>query len=141
MNYYVTSYIGVGDIKFGMSRNDVRNALRSEPFVFQRFEGYEPEDRFNDLGVYVYYNKQGECTAVEMALPASPVFEGKSLLETSFSELARTFKSLDVEVELDNSGLTSFKYGIGLYAPLLKDYPNYPPEAAIVFERGYYGAK
>jgi hypothetical protein len=57
----------------------------------------------------------------------------------SFRELLKIFKKLDKNIELGDSGSTSYKYGIGLYVPSMEDEDiNSPPESVIIFEKGYY---
>jgi hypothetical protein len=47
---------------------------------------------------------------------------------------------MDDGLEVDNTGLTSFKFGFGLYAPSCEESPSDSVEAVIAFEKGYYDA-
>jgi hypothetical protein len=55
-----------------------------------------------------------------------------------FSEVREWFGNQDANIAIDGSGLTSFKYGIGIYFPSAAKQPDDPVEAVIAFEWGYY---
>ncbi|TBR61729.1 hypothetical protein B4U84_13415 [Westiellopsis prolifica IICB1] len=97
-----------------------------------------PTDSFNNLGIHIYYKKPGICEAIEIFEPAEPVFMEINLLQVKFSELKQWFQKIDDEVEIDDTGLTSYKFGISLYAPSASEYPEEAVEAVIVFDNGYY---
>jgi len=44
----------------------------------------------------------------------------------------------DSDIEQTDDSLTSYKLGIGVYAPDADENPNLPPESVIAFEKGYY---
>ncbi|HYO62032.1 MAG TPA: hypothetical protein VER08_00090 [Pyrinomonadaceae bacterium] len=139
MRLEITAYTGVGPVKFGMTREEVRLAVGPPVRPFMKTPDDElPTDAFDDLGVHVYYKKPGVCEAVEMGSPAEPTFRGQVLIGRPYSELRRWFESLDESVETDDTGLLSYKYGVGLYAPAAEEEPDEPVEGVIVFERGYY---
>jgi hypothetical protein len=47
-------------------------------------------------------------------------------------------KTIDPEVELNDSGLISRKFRFGLYADGVRKRPEVPIQGVIVFEKGYY---
>ncbi|RAM53231.1 MAG: ABC transporter ATP-binding protein [Hapalosiphonaceae cyanobacterium JJU2] len=142
MNLIIEPYKGISAIKLGMTREEVRNILigcGGELQTFMKTPTSEiPTDSFNNLGIHIFYKKPGICEAIEIFEPAEPVFMEINLLRVKFSELKQWFQKIDDEVEIDDTGLTSYKFGISLYAPSASEYPEEAVEAVIVFENGYY---
>lgn len=136
----ITPYKGIGPVRFGMSRTDVRAALVVPLHEFKRTpKAAMPTDAFPTLGVYVYYKPPGVCAAVEVASPTEPLLLGKKLIGQPVGEILEWLSSLDQQVKMDETGLTSLRFGVGLYVPALKNGSAALVEAVIVFERGYYG--
>jgi hypothetical protein len=139
MDLVINPYIGIGDIKLGMSQSQIRNIVNSDFKSFTRNEYSEmPEDYFSNLGILIEYKEPGMCESIQLVEPLNPIWRGKQLLNTPFSELDRWFLEIDPDRELNDSGFTSYKYGIGVYAPNYEEEPDWLPESIIVFTRGYY---
>lgn len=138
--YTIDPYIGVGSIRFGMSIEEVRQVLAAPVQTFWKSETSEiPTDAFDTLGIHVYYKLPGICVAIEFwGSQANPTFQEQSFLKRPYRELEAWFREIDSDIEVDNSGLTSFKFGIGLYAPGDLYNPYQLVESVIVFEYGYY---
>lgn len=95
-------------------------------------------DVFIDKGVHVYYKKSGVCEAVEFGSPAEPMFMENKLIGLPFKEVRKIFEKLDDSLEIDETGFTSYKFGIGVFVPKLKKSRSEPIQGVIVFEKGYY---
>ena len=142
MTLDIHPYVGVGPLKFGMSVTDIRNAMNAPVKSFKKSPSSEMDvDDFSDLGIHVHYRSPGICEAIELAKPAAPIFQWRDLLNQPFSKLREWFDGMDENLEVDEAGLTSYKFGIGLYAPFAEDEPDGQAESVIVFERGYYDRK
>lgn len=140
MDLPIISYSQVGPIAFGMPPSTVHSILGPDFKSFKKTPASEmPTDAYDPLGIHIYYKKPGLCDAVELAAPSVPTFQERKLIGIPFEELRRFFESIDATVEVDDTGLTSHKFGIGLYAPDHMQSPRSPVEAVIAFERGYYG--
>jgi hypothetical protein len=139
MNFNIEPYIGVGPLKFGMTPTETRIALgqSAQPFLKSQ-EDVLPSDAFDTLGIHVHYKSPGVCVAIEFGLAADPMFRGRHLIERPFDELLVWFQTIDENVHADESGLTSFGFGVGLYAPNATERPKDAVEGVIVFARGYY---
>lgn len=139
MKLEIQPYVGVGQIKFGMTVDEVRKSVGFpvKPF-FKGPNADFPTDSFNDLGIHVYYKKPGICEAVEMFLAADPMFQGHRFIERPFDEILGWLRTLDDSVVLDETGLTAFKLGIAVYAPDISETMSAPVEAVLAFENGYY---
>jgi hypothetical protein len=138
----IRSYVGVGPIMFGMKAEEVRSTLVCAYREFKRVPfAKTTTDAFQPLGIYVYYTIDRKCNAIEMARPAQPFYADHELIGGSFDKMFDLIRGFDPEVKTDESGLTSFALGIGLYAPGCGKDRLLPVESVIAFQRGYYDAK
>jgi hypothetical protein len=139
MNLEIDPYVGVGPIRFGMTRDEVRRIVGRpvKPFL-KGPSSVIPTDAFDDVGLHVYYKEGDLCEAVEMFLAADPTFKGQRLIERPFDQLLAWLQTMDDHLDQDDTGLTSYKLGIGLYAPSCEERPSDSVEAVIAFEKGYY---
>jgi len=140
MEFEIRPYVGVGPINFDMPREDVRRVLGGPVFSFWKSaESEAPADAFDTLGIHVHYDSRYRCEAVEFRDPQNgPTFQGLVFVGQPYREAERLVRQLDKEVHPDPSGLTSFTYGFGLYAPAYGYEPNAEVKQVIVFRRGYY---
>jgi len=139
MNLLIVPYESVGPIEFDMDRQRVREAIGLEFNTFLKTPSSAiPVDNFIGHGIHVYYSESDRCVAVEMAAPADPVFDNQHLLGQNFHSLLKYFQGRDSEVEIDDCGLTSKLFGIGLYAPGGFDSANVKVEGVIAFSKDYY---
>jgi hypothetical protein len=138
MDFEIKPYTGAGPIAFGLSVDEVRKILREPVEESDKSSTAIPADFFRSLGIFVYYKEPGICEAVEFGGPESPTFRGQHFLERPYREMEGWIKTLDPEVLLEAAGLTSHKFGIGLYAPSARKEPDRPIEGIIVFDKGYY---
>lgn len=139
MEFEIEPYGGVGPVRLGMTIQEVRHALGEEPTTTSKSDTGIPSDLFSTRGILVHYREPGISEAVEFGDPTtSPTYQGQRLLSRPFEELQAWFESLDPGAQTEADGLTSYKLGVGLYAPsALKD-PNEPVQGVIVFDHGYY---
>jgi hypothetical protein len=140
MEFEITPYVGVGPITFGMTRAEVRRRLDAPVDSFMKAPtSLAPADAFDTLGIHVHYDADDRCEAVEFGrLLTIPTFRRQPLFGQSFAEIERWLRMIDPDVRSDLSGLTSLKFGFGLYAPSALHEPQSPVEGVIVFRRGYY---
>lgn len=135
----ITPNKGVGPINFGMTRDEVRNILGGNVVEFKKTPMSDTfTDAFNDYGIHIYYDSNYTCEAIEMALPADPILSQKNIIGRPFADIKSNITAQDSDVELDETGLLSFRLGIGLYVPDLEDSEDSLVESVIVFRDGYY---
>jgi len=137
MEFIIDPYVGAGSILLGMTSQQIQNALSAKPEKFRKFEDDDFDTDAFDW-CHVYYKNPGVCEAIEFFKPAKIIFKGQNLLGQSFENVKKLFLEHDKSLELDDSGLTSYKYGVGIYAPYAIKTPTDPIEGVIVFEKGYY---
>jgi hypothetical protein len=140
MEFVIAPYVGVGPIKFGLTREEVRQRLGApvESFMKAPFSA-APADAFDTLGIHVHYGSDERCQAVEFYRSLTgPTFRGQPLFGKRFGEIERWLRTIDPDVRSDSSGLTSLAFGFGLYAPSALNDPQSEVSGAIAFRRGYY---
>jgi hypothetical protein len=139
MNYKITPYESLGNIPFGLHRNEIRGLLK-EPYIeFYRNQfSKTPTDFFETVGLFIAYDKDFLCEAIEMVLPANPVLFTLTLFNVSYESAEEQIAEWDDKLEKTNTGFTSYKFGVGAYAPNKDDSPNEMIESVIVFRKGYY---
>lgn len=139
MIFNIKECLGTNEVPFGMPINQVRQNLAVHFNSFKRTPASEfPCDFFETIGFFVYYKKPGIVNAIEFSLPSEPLFKGNNLFHCSFLDLKAFLLSLDADIEIEADSLTSYKLGIGAYAPEAEEEPTLPVESIIVFEQGYY---
>jgi hypothetical protein len=97
-----------------------------------------PRDAFRELGIHVHYKTLEYCEAIELFPPANPTFQGKTLIGEPFNALRDWLQSLDESLIVDDTGLTSYRFGFGLYVPYIEENPDESIQSVFVFERGYH---
>jgi len=143
MKFAIEPYVGIEGIKFGMTRDAVRNALASVKFSTFMKGPYStfPTDAFSEIGLHVYYKAPGICSALEFVLSAEPTLLGRQLMGVPFSELRSWLLALDPSAELIGTGLISRKFGISPYVMDAFRHPEDPVESVYAFEEGHYESK
>lgn len=139
MRFIIEPYVGVGPIRFGMSVQEIRDILAVEVRSVKKTpKSGMPTDFFHSIGLSVHYKQPGRCKAVELVTPAVPTFRGQGLLGRPFNALRDWIETIDDSIEIHDTGLTSYLFGIGLYVPSARKSPSAPVDSVIVFEEGYY---
>ena len=139
MTLVVEPYEALGPIRFGMRRDEVRVAVKAAVRAFRKTPTAKTlVDAFDDEGIHVYYDEQDVCEGVEVANPAVPILDGQVLIGRPFADVRDWLQARDSDVVLDETGLTDFTIGLGIYAPSAEKMPHEPVEGVIAFRRGYY---
>lgn len=138
MNFDIVPYEGAGPLRLGMTKDEVRTVMPEEPDDMHQIRA-PYTDVFREARIFVYYTEEnGVCEAIEFTEPTIAIFNGKQINGVSFIEAKNWLEKFDDGLNLDESGASSPKLGIGLYAPGYDEDPDSPVEAVIVFTRGYY---
>jgi hypothetical protein len=74
-----------------------------------------PTDAFDSVGIHVYYSA-GKCDAVECFAPASPVFQGKTVMGQPYEEIKKWLESIDSHIVIDGSEVQARSLGISISA-------------------------
>lgn len=139
MKFQISPFMGAGELRLGMTPDQVRSVLGVEYRSFKRTPSTTyPHDYFTSLGVFAYYKAPGLLEAIEFTAPAEPIYKGKNLLNLPYVDLTRFLQSDDQDLEIKVDVLTSYRLGIGAWCPDAADDPSQPAETIIIFEKGYY---
>lgn len=137
--YGIDPYVGMGPIKLGMTREQVRSALGMQAKEYRKTQWDDLlDDAFDSIGIHVAYRVPDVCTFVECFGPVSPTFRGENFLQKPFRDVRQWFETIDPAISVDGTGLTSRVFGITIYAPAAIKEPDEPVEGVGIFERGYY---
>ena len=139
IKYKIKPLEGAGFIDFGMTSDSVRKKFGVSFKSFKRTkESIYPCDYYENLGVFIYYKEPYVVEAIEFATPAKPTFDGKNLLDMTYEKLKKFLLTYDENLEIEIDSLTSYKLGIGIYAPNAEESSKSPIESVIVFDEDYY---
>jgi hypothetical protein len=133
MDFSIIPHIGVGAIQFGMARSVIHTLFDDAPDQFHRGDT-EDTDYYLSHGLFVLYDADEVCVALEFTRPAQVFLDGVALLDLSKKEAVARFKA-DPQFEQDASGYTCYQLGIGAYYERPKQ-----AETVIAFSKGYYSA-
>ncbi len=140
----VLPHQGVGDLIFGMSREQVATAMGLAPRRFKPSIYALDEDSFDGLAMSVLYDSDGRCNAVTVSPGGVQWFyDGFPLLAHPASEVRDWARKRDPDLKLKD-GFTSTALGLGMWADWL-DAPGVddelrskPGASFIAFRAGYY---
>lgn len=137
----IEPYQGIAGVQFGMTTEQVRAILGSpvEPLL-KPAPGTATADFFEHLGIEVSYTPLGQCDVIDLAPPSNPTFQGHLLMGQPFVDLKDWFQTIDPALAIDETGFTSHRYGIGIYAPFAATEPEEPVEGVILFRPDYYNS-
>ena len=133
MIYEIIPFTSAGPIKLGMAREVVCSNFKDVPKAFFKDPNDKVEtDAFEEEGVFVFYDNDYKCIAIEFAYPSVPRFKGIDLLALSLKE-GKSFFQDDKNLYTNNYEYTSYLYGIGAYYERKK-----LAETVIMFTENYY---
>ena len=127
---------GVETIEFGMTREKIRALLGSDYITFLRNEFSEnTSDYYKDLNMFVQYNKDNICNALEFAAYNYLIHEGRNLFDFSYKQLTDRYGILSKEKNIeDEVGVTYYDLGFGASKKMFVD----EIESIIVFSKEYW---
>ncbi len=139
--YTLEPFVGFDDVKFGMTPKQVQEKLGREPEKFQKTADCKQlTDDYGDFLVY-YNDETGAFEAVEFhnGSKEDVEFQGIHPFAMPYKDLEDTFSSMDADIDIDDDGFVSEKFGIAVYAPYGdEDAPEGGTQSFLLYERGYY---
>lgn len=139
MEFIINPLKGVGDLRFGMTSDEVKSLLGNDFHSFKRTPAMAyPCDCFENIGLFAYYKANGTLEALEFAEPADPIIYGVHLIGVNAQNLRGMFERENSVLEIDSSGFVSYSCGVGVYAPGWDENNEQVVEGVIVFEEGYF---
>lgn len=137
MPWEITPYVGVGPVRFGMTRQQVRDAVGAPSEEFKRTPSSRISDKFTTLGAFAYYTDDGGLEAIEFTRLQTIFVEKLDLTTTPTDQLLRAVLLLDPDAEIEpkSAGFISRRLGAGIWTEGDRDHP---PQSVIAFAQGYY---
>ena len=137
MNWDIRPGIGVGVLEFGMSRNQVREALNIPFRAFAKAHNVEA-DAFLNSGVFAYYAADGTLDAVEFSRRGRPILYGVNLFGLDMAGARDFCKAAGGLVLDDGGGPISQRLCMGFWSSAAHEDPQAPVESVIVFGPSYF---
>lgn len=112
----IEPFVGIGTIKFGTSRKDIRKHFGINFTSFKKTSfSINETDAYNELGIHFYYDDRDTLEFMEIFPPFSITFQGVSLLENSAEEIKNKLTDIGVKLIPNDVGYDVPAYGFGLY--------------------------
>jgi hypothetical protein len=107
------SYVGMGNLCFGMTEDEVHAVMGDLPRKFMKSQqSKHTTDAFPKRGVHVYYTETGRCEAIELFPPAAFRWNGRDLFDLPANEARSILAATDPSLVDELSGFVSFALGL-----------------------------
>lgn len=102
-------------ILFGMTRYEIHHLIGKPNQEFKRGLSKTITDYYKDEGLFVLYDINYYCEAIEFANDSNLIINSKNVLEFGFSALVEEYgkKSIHMDIE-DGKGVTFLDLGFGV---------------------------
>ena len=114
----VEPLMNVGDVYFGMSREDVRKILGGYTEFKKNKYSENTTDDFKFC--HVFYDKENKCEAIEIFQEVKVKIGDIEIFPGDLKEAVNYLRNIDEKLEIDNVGCISKNKSIGIYAPYSK---------------------
>ena len=140
MEFDIKPYEGIGPIKFGMDRADVRKTLIAPYNEYKQSQyAHNTSDAFDNIGVTVHYDETDKCESVSIWLKHKVSFKGDSFFNKPAKQIIKWFNKIDKLATVgDENILTSIKHGIAVGFDEPIEDPNSKVNSIIVFNLKIY---
>jgi hypothetical protein len=128
----IVPFVAIGELRFGETRQAIRQRLGGNSQSFSKSEGENETDAYDELGLHLYFDNEDRLEFVEAFEPAIPTFQGFVLLGRDLDEVEIELSAIGYGSVRDDVGLKFDGAGIALFAPARV------VEGIAVFRRGYY---
>ena len=126
-------FVGLGTMRFGMTRAEARGALGDNYRSFRKVPAAPTlTDAYADLGLHLYYDPADRLEFIEAFKPAQPTFRSIELLAPTDDVLKRLLQSGAGPARRDLEAYFFHDHGFALYSP------GPDVEGVSVFTKGYY---
>ena len=128
----IAPYEGVGQLRFGLTRSQVRSLLGGSVSTFRKGPYASTDtDAYDELGLHLYYGNGDRLECIEAWGPCPIHYKGVSLLNASTQEVLERLAGLGLSSRYDD-GYFLDDGGFALYTP------DDVVKAVTVYRRGYY---
>lgn len=133
MENEVDSYVGVGEIKFGMTEFEIMGICGNDLVKYENqfTEGFKLS--WDGRGMNILCDGSGCCEAVEGGRTANITFKGEILTGKPYKDVKKYLLQYGKDIVEDGDGCTFYDLGIGLYVPTIKDGEQEEVDGVIAF--------
>jgi hypothetical protein len=128
----IIPFVGMGDLRFGIPRLEVRSFLGNDFQSFLKYGETRETDAYNGLGLHLYYNVNDRLEFIEAFAPCRPEYQGIQLLNQKLDAVLKQLRSIGFDARYDDEGYFFDQLGFALYVP------HSSIEAVSVYRQGYY---
>ena len=132
MEYDIRPFVGIGELKFGETREALRERLGATVKPFLKCKTGPLVDAYDSFGLHLYFDSQDRLEFIETFVPAMTTFAEIHLLGLEVEEANRLLSEIGCSGEPIDVGYQYDNEGFCLYAPLSIVL------AVSAFRRGYY---
>ncbi len=135
-NFKIIPYEYIGELYFGETRTEIRKKyseyeeFKKTPFSINTMDAYED--------CHLGYNENDELEFVETFPGVNvSIFGNEISFKKKYFEVKKYLKELDENIQEDENGLTSYKYGVGITLEN-KSGLNMDIQSVFIFCKNYY---
>ena len=134
----ISSYVGVGKIKFGMKESEIFQICGDDLVKYENLytDGFKLS--WTGHGINILCDGNGCCEAVEGGKSSNISFKGKTLTGKSYKDIKKYLLQYGKDIVEHECGCTISDLGIGVYVPTLKAGEQEEVDGIIAFVKGYY---
>lgn len=137
--FAIRSFEGVGPLRFGMPRGEVRRELEEQPQEFRKNPKWPMvSDSFLEQEIIAHYDVDDRLEAVEFFGVVIPIWNEILLLGGAVKTIFAAVKPHSLKMEIDADSVTFHDLGFGFYLVDWKANEMESPESVIVFRKLYY---
>ena len=141
MRFEIHPAEGVGPVRFGMTKDNVRSRLGPPNREFVRGEFTTGvEWIYGESEAFVAFDVDGKCESIMLCHPASAFLDGVDLLGVSGKAAFEAVRRLDADALMEDDALTSRKLGIAVDVADVgteREEEGGPPNYVLVCRGGY----
>ena len=119
-------------LAFGDVRKDARDKLNAKFSTFEKVAGENETDAFDDIGLHLYYDDDGQLEFVEGFEPVDITFRGIRFLNRDVTSVVQDMNAIGFNQTRSNDAVKFPDVGIALYAP------SGIVEGVAAHRKGYY---
>ncbi len=144
MDYTFYPYLGIGDLRFGMSPDDIRNGIGRAP---EQASLRSPatktrKEYYVSLGLLVEFDDKDLCSSFTIMRGGKLLFDSVDLMQMNHAELKRFLLIKGYPIVEEDSGLTCDALGLTSWMSDLADEDAVDDrqefECLFIFRRGHY---
>ena len=128
----VVPYVRLGQFKIGTGKQEINQQLGDDSQDIA--EDLSTQDTYPHVGLTFDYNEDGYCISIKATAPATAIFDGINLLETTFALIRERYPNY---TRMGNDTILLTGVGIGLTLGNSDNYDRQIPYAVSIYTREF----